>query len=86
MVVNVTPSHISSGDKWEQRSCPVARALESVGLQKPKARYQGYNAVVNGTLVMGSFPSPVGKFMEDFDYGRDVKPFSFEITPRPVET
>lgn len=85
MVINVTPLHISSGDRWEQRSCPIALALESAGIRSPRAKYRGYDGLVNGARVTGGFPSVVAKFMEDFDFGRDVKPISFEVTPRVVQ-
>lgn len=75
MTINVTQTHIDTGKKFICNNCPIALALQDVGL--------------TGIAVSDSFiyhsegwfrtPREVKKFIIDFDSGRVVKPFTFTL-------
>lgn len=79
--VEVTAEDIAKGVKEDCGACPVALALRRAGLGR---------AMVDGTSISWSFgvsgggdvecPCHVAEFIESFDEGDDVEPFSFQLT------
>lgn len=84
--VNVTQEHINKGARRTCSGCPIARALAALIGDE-------YRVSVNGTSfdvtrgarwhenvwAFGYLKRPVADFVEDFDEGRPVGPFSFAV-------
>ena len=76
MKVRVTARDIKRGMKGDIDNCPIALALR---------RHKGMeDAEVGGLasvrrLAVGSLPLEAVKFVGDFDAGKRVKPFEFEL-------
>lgn len=75
MKVHVTPKHINQGSKFNCESCPVALALR----EATKKWVRVYGSQLNVGHIIYKTPDIVISFLTDFDSGRDVKPFSFEL-------
>lgn len=83
MVINVTQDHIDKGIPFNVCACPVALAI------KPHVKPRHYVAVksyviglwhTNHTLVESwDLPQAVQDFIDAFDCGKSVQPFSFEL-------
>jgi hypothetical protein len=80
--VSVTAADITAGTRGRARSCPVCLAMN---------RATGKKGVAGRLLLWPddraghvATPPAVAAWMEDFDEGRPVRPFTFEIaTPYP---
>ena len=75
MIISVTEDHIIRGEQHDPRGCPVALAvLEHFP-----------NAIIAAGICLRvgdawyKLPRDVVQFEEDFDKGKWVEPFSFEI-------
>lgn len=76
--INVTQKDIDQGDRDKCQTCPVALALNRVA-KKPWVEY-GYIRFSDGhSRCAVAVPAGVHDFMEEFDTGEDVKPFTFKI-------
>lgn len=85
MNVQVSKGHIETGQKQKCQSCPVALALaEATGVLWHVT--PSYLIVWRGRLVPHvTTPEEVQRFIRDFDAGKAVQPFSFEIPWPPAE-
>lgn len=79
MKINVTQEHINTGEAGNCKACPVALALLDAGIA-----LAGLSVGQDEITWMRSVPtyridtpSRVAKFIEAFDEGAPVKPFSF---------
>lgn len=77
--IKVTQDHIKRGKRGKSSSCPVALAVRDY-----MKGYKGGTITVDGAGVWigpHSFTCPrsVGRFVSDFDAGREVKPFTFVL-------
>jgi hypothetical protein len=79
--VQVTQECIDKGVAEDRRQCPIARALmplvaDGIGVQVDKER-MGFD---DGEHVWSvGTPKECDWFIEDFDYGEPVAPFSFTL-------
>lgn len=78
MLVEVTLEDIRLGQKQNCQHCPVARALWRAMPIEGKFIFVG---VWNVQLRDKEYPLPevVSRFIRDFDSGKNVEPFSFEL-------
>jgi hypothetical protein len=83
MLVEVTADDIAIGKRGMPWCCPIARAIKRargasrviIGIFKGLA-YEGDTA---HRVVLFDIPEVARSFISDFDSGRPVEPFSFEI-------
>lgn len=98
MKITVTQEHIDRGraEVEEARSmkrrgiaviscCAVAQALNAVGLGPSKAFLSTANVWTNDGLIQRSVDLPweVGEWIQNFDAGVSVEPFTFELDVEP---
>lgn len=87
VIINVTQEHIDQGLPTSPWYCPIALAtkraikntdpnLSSVAVVGSKKIYLHY---YNGKSIIAFTASNLIEFIRDFDNGRPVKPFDFEI-------
>lgn len=84
--VNLTASHIRFGERGKPVGCPVSKAVYDA-LQKNKAFVfwvvAGSERITANTNPFGRLraltPDEVHAFIRDFDDGKEVQPFSFEL-------
>lgn len=77
--ISVTARDIERGDPLNSLQCPIALACKRTF--KRKAEVDGFTAEVkmkNKTKVF-ELPEKAQNFVDDFDAGRTVKPFSFTL-------
>lgn len=75
MIVNVTQKHIDEGIRCKCDSCPVALALEDdTGVKWWVGCYSFRRGLANLSM-----PVLVDLWIQNFDAGRPVVPFSFEF-------
>ena len=77
-VINVTARDIEKGSRAEPESCPVARALSRAFRSQAivGTRDVDFN---DGSLKTIFLPADAVRFILDFDRGRPVRPFKFEV-------
>jgi hypothetical protein len=80
MTISVTHTHISRGHKAKSCSCPLALAIESSipGFNAAVAKYNVFlwKSKMKKTVAL---PSVAQEFVRNFDAGRQVVPFCFEL-------
>ena len=72
--VNVTQENIDLGKRASTFSCPVARACRQA--------IPGFSSCSDVVFIGGTMlpmPIQVVCWMDDFDWGREVHPFTFEL-------
>ena len=76
--VTVTQAHIDSGERKSSSSCPIAQACVGMGYD---------DVTVDDTLLLDGIeyklPTEASRFIEDFDDGMEVAPFTFCADPYP---
>ena len=72
--IEITQEDIDRGMRGRSDFCPVALALRR---KWPEAEMGCFACDLGNRLVL--VPELVSKFVEDFDSGKPVKPFTFEI-------
>lgn len=79
-VIRVRKSHIKNGQKDDVYSCPIALALKSAKVGYPFVSGSSIAIRHNGGWLF-SMPhtKATSKFINYFDGGMPVKPFSFKI-------
>lgn len=84
--INVKQHHIDKGWLCECRDCPIAQAVNEVLKQDHYAEVNRQNIAICNNLnsIILESPTSVSKFVEEFDNGLHVSPFSFELD-LPVE-
>lgn len=84
--IKVTQEHISRGVRGRCHSCPIALAVREHGYQTPFVGVR--NIYPYGVDMCGNFnlpfkiahmPQTAVDFARNFDYGRQVEPFEFEV-------
>ena len=84
--IKVTQEHINKGKRKDYSSCPIALAVKDVfpndvievgqfDLTFENCDYESGN----GKYLGYELPNIACNFVEDFDAGRNVKPFDFEL-------
>jgi hypothetical protein len=79
IAVHVTQEHIDKGCKWSCARCPVALAMLAAGLKDISVGGYFIRWWDDRICEMRT-PSKVDRFMRNFDTGRKVSPFTFELT------
>lgn len=74
--INVTKYFIRRGTRCQSTACPVALAIHRAGLRGLSVDRWG---VFKDGLADMRFPKKVSEFIERFDNGEPVKPFSFVL-------
>ena len=75
MKIRVTGVHIKAWKRANTLACPVALALKERGVSGAKVGY--YTIRLSNRII--ALPDKAQAFIENFDEGKKVKPFSFEI-------
>jgi hypothetical protein len=82
--ISVTAEHIAKGERDSCRFCPVARAIsealpdiELVAVDSAYASFGHPDAWPRCREI--ALPDPATRFIEAFDAGDPVKPFTFEL-------
>jgi hypothetical protein len=73
MKIDVTQEDIANGVREDGTSCPIALACERAGLYAPNVDNEIATDEGNYNMTAEAI-----RFIEDFDSGQPVKPFSFE--------
>ena len=80
--VSITQRDINKGERYDDVGCPIARALRRKGI---KASVGSAGWTTKRTKVIkgwpGKFKEEIQGFIDDFDSGKKVKPFTFELKP-----
>lgn len=80
VVITVTESHIKRGNIAESKSCPIALAFHSK--KYTNVDVDGDTVVFtnrSGREIDFALPNKAKKFIDRFDSGKKVKPFSFTL-------
>ncbi len=84
LTVEITPLRIKRGKRQESDRCPVAIGLRAAGREAGIPGWRKVSAGIWYGLRIGTFratpPNRVADFIEGFDQGRPVKPFTFTAT------
>ncbi len=80
--IKVTKTGIAKGKKGDGAYCPVARAMRAVGFKKVLAGKVNLSYAVPSGEEYITTPREVTKFMQEFDSGQPVKPFTFRINTK----
>lgn len=76
--VHVTIDHINAGLRADCKKCPVALALGEI-LDIEDFAVGDYDVYLENCRLRVFLPFAVGKFIQDFDSHKLVKPFSFTL-------
>lgn len=80
MIINVTQYHIDRGCRESCRGCPIALALSDAGVSDPHVEGDQAGAMrADGLHDWFRLPSRVRRFIQAFDAGSAVEPFSFPM-------
>lgn len=80
MIVKVTQDNIDRGARGDATECPVALALQDLGLQTPWAGSTSLGFVVGNDVSWSSaLPEVARHFINEFDRAQPVEPFEFSI-------
>lgn len=82
MKISVTKEHINNGQTCKSVHCPIALAI--------KEHFDTFVSVGPCEVAIGGpfnnipLPQIARRFIEDFDYGDSVEPFTFELESRTI--
>ncbi len=80
MRINVTAEDIANGARGDCYACPIALAARRAGLEDPDVQdFLMYVSNDLGDVESTDLPAEAGVFMDRFDDGLPVQPFSFEV-------
>lgn len=81
MEISVTKEDIKKGNQGHCRDCPIALAASrAFGVDVlVRSRYVAVDAVPGGRNAIYSLPENARNFINNFDNGRPVRPFRFEL-------
>lgn len=83
MRVSVTQDHIDNGVKDDTGCCPIGLALKDCGIEDPEVQNSFVRwEEVHGTwrrLKLPDLPAAARLFIERFDAGKPVAPFTFKL-------
>jgi hypothetical protein len=74
ILIEVTQSNIARGTQGDPCACPIALAFRDTGRL---ATVNTVDVIIDARIAM--LPDEAVRFIEDFDAGYPVAPFSFEI-------
>lgn len=77
MKISLTQDDIDNGLPDDCEDCPVALAIKRVN---PDAYVTAYSHEITIDRVKFEVPLSVSVFINNFDDGRHVKPFEFDLT------
>ena len=78
--VNVRWKHIKEGMRGNSLSCPIEKALCDRFKAPPVLSFSVFSTYISyGNHEYRSIPREARRFIDDFDKGKDVKPFCFKI-------
>lgn len=78
--INVTYDHIMRGDRAESNSCPIALALREQDDVNDARVYDNHIMIYKENKQLSfSVNGEMIRFIHEFDAGRGVKPFSFDM-------
>lgn len=80
MTVNVTQKHIDEGWPRVCGKCPIALALKENAWTQPMVTHKQIWDCYNYGKTISNLPPEACEFIEKFDKGEKVEPFSFEIS------
>ncbi len=78
MIIKVLQQHIDSGNHM-CAGCPIALACTEAGLNHPHVCGRTVSYFPDGYLREATLPQIAFYFVSDFDAGRPVQPFEFEL-------
>lgn len=81
-IIQVKQIDINSGVRKKAQYCPIARALKRHGFKHVSVGFVYMTYVSNTVYYSVTLPKRVRTFINRFDTGRPVKPFSFKIEVR----
>jgi hypothetical protein len=81
VAVEVTSGGIKLGVKESAGKCPIARALKYLKFGKVGIDGEFADFTYKGVKYNAALPKAAQKFIERFDEGRTVKPFTFSLYP-----
>lgn len=79
MKITVTQQHIDEGQRGSSTRDPIAFAMADAGLERPYAGVNHLSWHEDDRKMFVKVPKEVYNFMLDFDNGKMVKPFEFQI-------
>jgi hypothetical protein len=82
LTIDVTWEDIDRGQRGICARCPIALAAERAGIQQPLVFSLGIWHH-SGSGFWSSIPDEAIRFLEDFDTGSPVAPFTFEVNEAP---
>ena len=82
MKIKVTQEHIDNGWRCSRGWCPIALALRDVFGRDCDPRVSGVHIAL-GPGTSYRTPPEAMYFISDYDDGRTVQPFEFELEPAP---
>lgn len=83
--IKVTQSNIDDGYEEESGSCPIALAMEDMGLREPNVTGTEAWFYRNERCYIMKLPSLAKKFVYAFDNFDEVSPFEFEANSYPKD-
>ena len=78
LLINVIPFDIEFGQTCSGTGCPVALSLSNI-FDEAIVSYEGIFLTKDNKKIKVDTPQEVASFMNDFDSGVEVQPFSFEL-------
>lgn len=79
VVVEVTQEDIEKGDRQNESSCPVARAVRRTGFPDAQVGAISWKPTLTETYHANPLPKSVRRFIERFDHGKPVSPARFRL-------
>lgn len=76
MKIQITKKHIKQGKKGRVTLCPIALACKECGFERVRIDAETFE--IDG--CSGNLPPDAIGFVDDFDDGKPVKPFTFKLT------
>ena len=84
--VEVTQEDIDRGCKNSNSHCPIGLALQRMGYKHVSVGQRIWLGADFPEFVAPTPTPPAAcKFIEDFDSGKEVKPFSFWVQAKPLQ-
>lgn len=78
-VVRITLGCIRLGRRGSADCCPVALGMARAGIPRPNVYNSSFNYGPESRRGWGTLSEKVCEFVQRFDAGKPVKPFSFRV-------
>ncbi len=79
MKITISQKHIDEGQRGSPTRDPIAFAMIDAGLEHPHAGVTYLSWIENDCKHFVKVPKKVYDFMADFDNGKPVQPFTFDL-------